>query len=76
MKLNMGGYNVEASAECLSEVLLAMGFAMEHCAKNNLPNLGESFYKMHSDLFNALVDCGYFGKRRNKNEQENVKCKI
>lgn len=63
MKLNMGGYDVEASAECLSEVLLAMGFAMEHCGKNNLPCLEETFYKMHHDLYTGLVDCGYFDRK-------------
>lgn len=62
MRIKMNGYNVEASEECLSDILLAIGFAMEHCGKNNLPTLEETFYKMHSDLYNALVECGYFGK--------------
>ena len=61
MKVKMNGYNLEASPECLSDILLAVGFAMEHCGKNNLPNLEETFYKMHSDLYAVLVECGYFG---------------
>lgn len=62
MKVKMNGYELETSAECISEVMLAVCLAMEHCGKNNLPALEETFYKMHTDLYNALVDCGYYGK--------------
>lgn len=62
MKVKMNGHNVTASEECLSDILLAIGFAMEHCDKNELPTLMEVFHIMHSDLYEALIECGYFKK--------------
>ena len=62
MKVKMNGHNVVASQECLSDILLAIGFAMEYCEKNTLPTLEETFYKMHKDLYESLIECGYFRK--------------
>lgn len=62
MKVKMNGYNIQASEECVSELLLAIGFAIDHCEERNLPTLHNNFRKMHTDLYNALVECGYYGK--------------
>lgn len=62
MKVKMNGYNIQASSECISELLLAIGFAIDHCEQNNLPTLGSNFFKMHTDLYTALIDCGYYRK--------------
>lgn len=62
MKVKMSGHDLEASGECISDLILAVGYAMEYCRNNNLPVLYEMFYDMHSDLYYALEDSAYFGK--------------
>lgn len=64
MRVKMNGYTIQASEECISELLLALCFALDKCEEENLPNLYKDFGKMHSDLFDALSDCGYFIKTK------------